>query len=96
LSESARNIRKFTFDAPQFELNFVSDHSIVLAGFNLTLEAYRKPRECLCPGSILEGDKHSEQNEFDARKCTFMDCLWAIRMPKVFLLGDLLENNGFF
>uniref|UniRef100_A0A914HHZ9 CUB domain-containing protein n=1 Tax=Globodera rostochiensis TaxID=31243 RepID=A0A914HHZ9_GLORO len=84
LSYEARNIRHLTFDRPRFTFSFITDHSIVDIGFNISIEAYKKERDCICPTltrNLIEGRSHYEENSFEKRKCQFMDCFWFINVP---------------
>uniref|UniRef100_A0AC34FCJ2 CUB domain-containing protein n=1 Tax=Panagrolaimus sp. ES5 TaxID=591445 RepID=A0AC34FCJ2_9BILA len=84
LSDVAKGISTFTFDYKQIDLKFVSDHSVVERGFNLSLKAYKKPYYCQCPDSpkILASESY-EQNHTFAEQCKYMDCIWKIYPPSL-------------
>lgn len=44
LSFEAHNIRHLTFERTEFAYSFVTDHSIVDKGFNISVEAFKQPK----------------------------------------------------
>ncbi|KAH7728037.1 Protein F38B2.3 [Aphelenchoides avenae] len=104
LSNTARDMKYFTFDQTSVALNFVTDHSIVEKGFNVSLDIYEKPYYCQCPGhpQIMQKTKDGQKHAFD-EKCLYMDCFWEIRQPEaegsyrvVLKVNFMLRGEGEF
>nr|CAD2179790.1 unnamed protein product [Meloidogyne enterolobii] len=83
----AKGIKSFTFDSANFVLNFTTDATELDSGFNLTIGYIKRNKECLCHGTdsnlkVLNGKKNLMKNNFDSKKCLFMDCFWKIEPLK--------------
>uniref|UniRef100_A0A7E4VLR8 CUB domain-containing protein n=1 Tax=Panagrellus redivivus TaxID=6233 RepID=A0A7E4VLR8_PANRE len=82
LTDDARGMKVFTFDHKDVDFRFLTDHSVVEKGFNLSVRAYKKPYFCACPDTpkIFSTTTGAVNHTF-YEDCKFMDCFWRIYPP---------------